>query len=292
MINLDYFKKTGLDILNSASDILENSSIDCISGLYMDNWNYALKGTQNAYFSKYGIDSFYGLGYWSLDKIYISKVLDSYYEKNGVKDMNILLLGCGNLHEVLVLLEELKNKDYVYKNINIVIIDILLWKYKSFYKEVLKVSKNFKCLNVFFIEKDFYKEMAFNYEYKNFDIVYFSRCINPLDHKLINISTKKFVDKFCALVSSIDVSKTIAFSQVLNYSEGYDESKKEFELDLLKKLSRWITPNIIIYEGEHLKEISNDFGIFESLKKTLRIVDDKEITCYKRGINSFLYLCN
>lgn len=183
--------------------------------------------------------------------------------------LNVVFLGCGNLCEITIFLNLLNTN--VYKEINIICIDKILWKLNNLNQCLSTISKS-ENINLYFYESDFF-ECLFNQAalFRNFDLLYFSRCLNNLEFRKYN----KYVEYPKPSKSILGLLRNysnclIAISQVVNPS---NHLAIELENSFIKKFSRIF--NTTLYPDKHfdsmnIKFLSNNLGFYLYILKGLK----------------------
>lgn len=138
----------------------------------------------------------------------------------------IVLVGCGNLYELEVINDFLEGKEYQF---NVIILDLGLWQENQFNA----IKDNLRIKNIWFKKCDFTHELQ-NQIYDSVDLIYYSRCIIPVD-----IKTKENLNDILLKTMRKKNKPFIAISQVVN-------PQNEYSVDFENKL-RDLIKNRIVY---------------------------------------------
>lgn len=230
-----------------------------------DLYNYGDEFSNFLYCTKFKI-------YENYDKVNINYLLKRYLIEDK-KSYNLLFLGCGNYKEIVIALDWFCDHNLTHKNINITIIDQYEWKY-NFSEDVAEKLRLFESCNIYFIEGNYFNSFGTNLiRFNSYDLVYFSRCINPLECAKNHIYNNYF-QCVSNLIDGFD-NAVLAFSQVVNFNnqnaiicenELRRFLKEHYKIKMLKVIKN-LQEEIILYN------MSDSHESGEPLKYYLYIIE-------------------
>lgn len=177
------------------------------------------------------------------------------------KEINIVLVGCGNFYELKTLNEIAKNNHNL--KMNIILLDDHIWAYNKFDDIISNIY--FNSLSV--KNCDFYDELKKD-AYKFCDLIYYSRCLDHHEYTADEIIKK--------LNTIINQSQLTVFSQAVNASSNLAGTNEKGDP--------------IRFENDFRKHLKNNFNIIQAFRIDIGNKGKSEFDDYSRGINYFAYV--
>lgn len=250
-----------IDILN------DEINTNCFNRQTNNRFEYNNSYSNELYFDDYK-------EYRTIDNNYLNKTLNNQILNHCRNEINLLFVGCGHFYEIYYTLTILNDFQFNDKIINIMCLDMCLWP-TNYINHLREFSKNFSKLSIWFYQINFLDEFInHSIDYINYDFVYFSRCVNPLENdKYIHELWPLYVEKFDRVINELSFCD-IAISQVVNTSNTncYNITPFDKEIDLYNFIKNKY--NVKLYIGSNMQKCENN------------------IKCYKRGLNYYLYIIN
>lgn len=264
VLNNSYNSTENNNLLNLRNDDLSKVSCFWYSRPTDSPFEYENRISNEIYYERYAKD------YNEVTDCYVNKVIGKSIDEICFnEEINVLLLGCGNLYEVLSFVNEFDNIGLLRnKKINFLCLDECFWPV-NYLDSLLEKIEDYN-ISVWFHRCDFIYELDANTPfYKNFDIIYASRCINPLDkNKSIYLRQNDLYAYTKKILGFINIYQPNMFvlSQVTN-----SNNNEAFE-----------------FEKNLQNNIQNHYQNAEFYQNTIDEV--QEISIYRPGLNYYLYI--